>query len=211
MIRVKMETRINNLSELDSIARQMGMDAKDQIHYPEITIKVYPATKGGWKVGYLFNGNYKVVIEPVIHIYAGDKSYIIKGYVKSVKDILALWDKQKDRLIIAMDGKRYVELYRRSGLIPNHITKKHSNKMKNLFGNDYLYTNKDSHLVLNKLAYGYIRKYSICPFCQSKGMEEVVFGIVCPNCKAYWDDMVNHKWYDINNKEKLGVKYDRFS
>jgi hypothetical protein len=170
-----------------------------------------PATKGGWRKGYSWRGNFRVTIQFKNNRKYGPKikfTKYIRGnkivnygdndtFTYKVEDLRSFWDKIKGKINLAECGERILTIYRDSGLIPQGVSKRHSKKVRENFNREdrKYYQNPDLIEFVGKMMSRYIRRYSQCPKCDARGFQETILGYVCNKCQCSYIDIAHpHHW-----------------
>lgn len=114
-------------------------------------------------------------------------TYPIKVYPKSYKitRILGALQSYKQRIIEITKQDQLIWLYRESGYIPNHIAKKHGQKLKKC--GIERHSNRSAWInMVYEMAFNYLTTYGTCIYCGGKKQfQEVLDGVLCTNCRKY--------------------------
>ena len=199
-------------------------------HIPAINVR--PAYTGGWKKGYTWRGTFVITFAPsttwinphvserhtneyriksdkVVDYGDAGKAFDYSGLTHKVE---RYWNKIKGEIQLVDTGLMIVGMYRRSGLIPKDVAKRHQTIINNKFGKakdahgrEYTeyYTNRELISYLGNLMSNYIEKHAKCPDCGNKGFTENILGFECNHCGGYLDDTGEPKWVSNSTVEPL--------
>ncbi len=177
-------------------------------------VSVYPATRGGCKAGYTWSKRFSIRFSNRVKLssgqfynHAGMRKSIIKYSAYNIEEFKRIWKRVKpifDRLNILTE---YIEIYRRSGLIPDRIEKSHTERVEKKFKKANVYKDKDEALnYLREIMTKYIRRYSKCPHCSNRGFRETILGFHCHTCHTTYN-VEDGQWDMLGNfKESLVSK-----
>ena len=193
---------------------------EQEIAHENLIIIVYPAYKGSWRIGYNWQGSFRVdvrmpmfentnppvfekkavysryfISKTIITDLMGEKVYCYKELIPKIQKWL---NTVYEKCAPVREASYLVALYRKSGLIPSHIAKKHSQTIKQRYSvvdeygrSSVDYSQKEVRQTIRFLGTNYIRLYSKCPKCEGKGFVETILGWQCNHCDYYVCDIGN--------------------
>lgn len=181
-------------------AAKIESELKTYVEKPNLfTLSVYPAYKGGWRKGYTWNGNFKLILTPNTYGRSPGtwattpKKFYFKGGIEEARkliDVVAPW------IGHANYYARLLWMYRESGLLSKGIARLHSKRLKEKYANDWT-RNPEAVREAHEHMARYLRKHAPCPHCNQRGFSEVIWGWQCKHChrsindvgiKIYWED-----------------------
>jgi len=180
-------------TEIENVARVFAADVNFHITRDMLlNVDIKPAYRGGPRVGYRPTGNMKVTIKPETFGIAAkpySKTFYIKPQLELFRKNL---DKYKDEILCIESACRLVFIYRKSGLIPKHIAKKHGKIAKEKFGDVSIYESREQINFLWDKMSKYLRQFAKCPHCNKKfNGKETILGFTCDHCEATLTDIGN--------------------
>jgi len=218
-------------------AHKLESSTGDYFRNSSIDVNVRPATSGGPRVGYQWRGRFLVTTKPIYFNGRGDfptrHKKVFRRYFKSERlveyiDRQPVFDHRDIYLKVinwidntvkpAISKLRHASyllaLHRDSGLIPDAVSKRHGNLLKERYSKQDVnrrgepvdryyvdYADDDTRHTIHTLAINYIRLYATCPKCGSKGFIESILGWNCTNC--------DYAVYDINDYFEFPVNADK--
>ena len=167
---------------------------EQQFKNNSVSIHVRPAYRGSWRVGYTYSGRFCVTFT----YKKGGGGHVSKRYYteRNTDKVVRYYDKNlKSKVLLGQGVDRINGIYRRSGLIPKHIARKHSQWLKD--NNLSYFEDKEAQNKLILRMARYIQRWGICPNCQHRGgWQETILGWNCETCGHTWDDtnLEDQKW-----------------
>ncbi len=161
-----------------------------------IEVFVHAAISGGPNVGYSFGGNFCVTLSAETYGIGSGTVPSIKRYIKG-RDLEAarkMYDKKSQELRTFAQACKMVKIYRKMGIIPKSVAKRHANILRKEFPGEDMKHNPAVLTRLMRLFDKYMRNQAECPQClKKKTFQETILGWSCGNC--------SHTLYDINDPE----------
>lgn len=203
-------------------ARRLEAALREYFRGSKIDIAARPACSGGPRVGYTWRGTFVVQCRPQTfgmrlsavptrHKKTRERRFVsdrvteylpgvpVYSYKPALVPAIKWIDHISRDLHAIYDASYLISLYRRSGLIPEHVAKKHARRLlqrcgqRDELGRVYVdYADNQARHLVRHLAMRYIFRYSRCPGCGARGFEETSCGFACTRCGYEVYETDNH-------------------